>query len=81
MVDNHALQRLYVVITHSNGNSSYAAKLKFKEAMTMGVNVIFNGHIYHFEDDATFDELMDQMADSVCETKRDNAILYDDEMD
>lgn len=47
----------------------------------MGVNVIFNGHIYHFEDDATFDELMDQMADSVCETKRDNAILYDDEMD
>lgn len=47
----------------------------------MGVNVIFNGHIYHFGDDASLDELFDQTADSVCETNEDNAVLYDDEMD
>lgn len=46
----------------------------------MGVNIIFNGHIYHFDDDATLDELLDQTADSVEETRRDNAVLYDDEM-
>lgn len=47
----------------------------------MGVNVIFNGHIYHFDDDATFDELLEQTADSVEETERENAVLCDDELD
>lgn len=46
----------------------------------MGVNIIFNGHIYHFDEDATLDELLDQTADSAEETRRDNAVLYDDEM-
>lgn len=46
----------------------------------MGINIIFNGHIYHFNDDATFDAWLDQTADSVCETNKDNDILYDDEM-
>lgn len=47
----------------------------------MGVNIIFNNHIYHYEDDATFDDLLDQTAESVEETNRDNAVLYDDELD
>lgn len=47
----------------------------------MGVNVIFNGHIYNFNDDASLDELLEQTADSVSETDKDNAVLYDDEMD
>lgn len=47
----------------------------------MGVNIIFNGHIYHFADDATLDNLLEQTASSVSETEKDNALLYDDEMD
>lgn len=47
----------------------------------MGVNIIFNGHIYHFEDDAGLDELLDQTADSIGETPKSNDVLYDDELD
>ena len=46
----------------------------------MGVNIIFNGHIYHFEDDAALDNLLEQTADSVSETDKENALLYDDEL-
>lgn len=46
----------------------------------MGVNIIFNGHSYHFDDDATLDELLDQTADSTEETKMENGVLYDDEL-
>lgn len=46
----------------------------------MGVNVIFNGHIYHFEDDTILDDILDQFADDVSETKKSNALLYDDEL-
>ena len=46
----------------------------------MGVNIIFNGHIYHYDDDATLDELLDQTADSVKETPKSNAVMYDDEL-
>lgn len=46
-----------------------------------GVNIIFNGHMYHYAYAATLDFLLDETADSVCETNRDNAILYDDELD
>ena len=45
-----------------------------------GVNIIFNGHIYHFNEPAGLDMLLDQTADSVSETDRDNAVLYDDEL-
>lgn len=47
----------------------------------MGINIILNGHIYHFDEDVVLDEMLDQTADSVAETGRDNAVLYDDEMD
>lgn len=47
----------------------------------MGINIILNGHIYHFDEDEALDGLLDQKADSVTETDRDNAVLYDDEMD
>ncbi|WP_158584958.1 hypothetical protein [Lacrimispora algidixylanolytica] len=46
----------------------------------MGINMIFNGHIHHFDNDASLDNLLNETADSVSETKKDNAVLYDDEM-
>lgn len=46
----------------------------------MGVNIIFNGHIYHFEDDAALDCLLEQTASSMSETTMENNVLYDDEM-
>lgn len=46
----------------------------------MGVNIIFNGHMYHFEEDAGLDNLLEETADSVEETERENAVLYDDEL-
>lgn len=45
-----------------------------------GVNIIFNGHQYHFKEPASLDELLVQTADSVSETNRDNTVLYDDEL-
>lgn len=47
----------------------------------MGINIILNRRIYHFDDDAALNELLDQAADGAGETDRDNAVLYDDEMD
>jgi len=44
-----------------------------------GNKYYLNGHIYHFEDDASLDMLLEQTADSVGETKKENAVLYDDE--
>lgn len=44
-----------------------------------GVNVIFNGHLYHFDDPVCLDVLLEQTADSISETNDDNAVLYDDE--
>lgn len=46
----------------------------------MGINVILNRRIYHFDDDAALNELLDQAADGAGETDRDNAVLYDDEV-
>ena len=46
----------------------------------MGVNIIFNGHIYRFECDARLDYLLEETADSVEETEKSNAVLYDDEL-
>lgn len=40
----------------------------------MGVNIIFNDHIYHFDDDASPDNLLDETADGMSETKRDTRI-------
>lgn len=46
----------------------------------IGVNVIFNGYIHHFDDPAWFDTLLGRMADSVHETDKNNSVLYDDEL-
>lgn len=45
-----------------------------------GVNIIFNGHMYHFDEPAGIDLLLEQTADTVSDTSRDNALLYDDEL-
>lgn len=45
-----------------------------------GVNIIFNGHRYHFNEPAGLDLLLEQTSDSVNETDEDNAVLYDDEL-
>lgn len=45
-----------------------------------GVNIILNGHIYHFEEPAGLDMLLEQTANSVSETDKYNAVLYDDEL-
>lgn len=42
--------------------------------------MIFNGQWYRFGDDVSLDILLDETAESVSETKKDNAVLYDDEM-
>ena len=42
--------------------------------------MIFNGHWYRFSNDASLDMHLDETAESVSETKKDNAVLYDDEM-
>lgn len=47
----------------------------------MGVNVILNGQIYHFDDDTTLTEALDQSADSVMSSENLNGVLYDDELD
>lgn len=47
----------------------------------MGVNVILNGQIYHFDDDTTLTEVLDQSADSVTSSRKLNDVLYDDELD
>lgn len=45
-----------------------------------GINVVLNGHLYHFDDPAALDMLLEQTADSISETDKDNAVLYDDEL-
>lgn len=45
----------------------------------MGVNIILNGYLYHFEDDTVLDRLLDQTADGVDETLLENGVLYDEE--
>lgn len=47
----------------------------------LGINIIFNGHLYHFGEPAGLDMLLEQTADSASETDKDNAVLYDDELD
>lgn len=42
--------------------------------------MIFNDHKYHFGGDASLDMHLDETAEGVSETKKDNAVLYDDEM-
>lgn len=49
-------------------------------AKEIGVNVLFNGHIYHFDNDVNLDGCLEQCCESVKETDRENAILYDDEL-
>jgi len=46
-----------------------------------GVNIVFNGHIYHFDEPVGLDLLLERTADSMGETDKDNAVLYDDELD
>ena len=46
----------------------------------MGVNVILNGQMYHFDDDTTLAEALDQSADSVTSSEKLNDVLYDDEL-
>jgi len=50
-------------------------------AKEIGVNVIFNGHIYHFDNDVNLDGYLEQFCKSVKETERENGILYDDELE
>lgn len=45
-----------------------------------GVNIIFNGHMYHFDEPAGLDTLFEQTADSVTASDKENALRYDDEM-
>ena len=45
-----------------------------------GVNIIFNGHIYHFDNDVNLDGYLERCCESVEETDRENAVLYDDEL-
>lgn len=63
------------------GSQRYHETEELRKETDMGVNVIFNGYIYHYDDDATFDELLEQTADGVEETERENAVLCDDELD
>lgn len=49
-------------------------------AKEIGVNVIFNGHIYHFDTDVNLDGYLERTCESVKETDKENAILYDDEL-
>lgn len=46
----------------------------------MGVNVILNGQMYHFDDDTTLTDVLDQSADSVTSSGKLNDVLYDDEL-
>lgn len=46
----------------------------------MGINVILNGQMYHFDDDTTLTEALDQSADSVTSSEELNNVLYDDEL-
>lgn len=45
-----------------------------------GINVIFNGYLYHFNDPAGIEMPLEQMADSVTETDRGNAVMFDNEL-
>ena len=46
----------------------------------MGINVILNGQIYHFDDDEALTEALDWLADSARSSDKANAVLYDDEL-
>lgn len=46
----------------------------------IGVNVIFNGHIYHFDSDVNLDGYLERCCDNFEETDKENAVLYDDEL-
>jgi hypothetical protein len=49
-------------------------------AKEIGVNVIFNGHIYHFDSDVNLDGYLERCCITVRETDMENAVLYDDEV-
>ena len=49
-------------------------------AKEIGVNVIFNGHIYHFDSDVNLDGYLERCCDNFEETDKENAVLYDDEL-
>ena len=49
-------------------------------AKEIGVNVIFNGHIYRFNNDVNLDGYLEQCCESSKETDKENAVLYDDEL-
>lgn len=47
----------------------------------MGVNVVFNGRVYHFDDEERFIDLIDSNCNDDYSTDRHiNEVLYDDEM-
>lgn len=43
------------------------------------INIILNGQIYHFDNADELIDILNQYADSVDETRKENQILYDDE--
>lgn len=47
----------------------------------MGINIILNGLAYHFDDLDKLIDIFDQYADRVGNTKKENAVLYDDELE
>ena len=47
----------------------------------MGINVVFNGRVYHFDDKERFIDLIDSNCNDDYSTDRHiNEVLYDDEM-
>ena len=46
----------------------------------MGINVVLDGQLYHFDDEDELKDLLDSEADRVGSTGRENAVLYDDEI-
>ena len=50
------------------------------EDKRMGINVVLDGQLYHFDDEDLLRYLLDREADRVGSTSRENAVLYDDEL-
>lgn len=47
----------------------------------MGINVVLNGYVYHFDDEERFIDLIDSNCNDAYGTdRRINEVLYDDEM-
>lgn len=46
----------------------------------MGVNVIFNGRLYHFESDIDLDEILEKHANDQKPTCERNGVKYDGEL-